>query len=109
MLPKWVDVPLTIDASDQPVVMPDDTSFPPTLLSPTISNVKVSKIMYDPGSSINLLSLHAFEKIQIPHNQLNPSSGFRGVSGVEMELLGKIALCVTFGDPINFRTENTHL
>ena len=89
---KWADLPLTIDASDHPVVLPDDAGLPPTLLSPTIINVKVSKMMYDPGSSINLLSLRAFEKMQIPRNQLTPSAGFWGGSGVEMEPLGKVAL-----------------
>lgn len=62
-------------------------------------------MMYDPGSSINLLSLRAFEQMQIPRSLLSPSVGFLGVSGTEMEPLGKVALPVTFGGPDNFRTE----
>src|SRR3954467_1855023 len=100
---RWANITLVIDVGDHPVNLPDDNDgLPPTLLSPTIINIKVSKMMYDTGSNINLLSLRAFKKIQIPRSHITKSASFHKVSGMEVQPLRKISLPVTLESPNNF-------
>jgi hypothetical protein len=78
----------------------------PLLVSPTISNVKLYHVLIDGGAAINLISLAAFKKLQIPMGKLQPSRPFSRVGPVSVTPRGCISLPVTFGTAENFRTES---
>jgi hypothetical protein len=76
------------------------------VVSPTINNVKVTKMLVDGGSGLNLISAKLLRQLQIPTGRLRPTGAFQGVSpGVTLPL-GQVTLPVTFGTPANFRTES---
>ena len=72
---------------------------------PIIHNFKVTKMLADGGSSLNLLTAKVLATLQIPFSRLQGTGVFQGVNGNITRPLGKITLPVTFGDPENFRTE----
>jgi hypothetical protein len=78
----------------------------PLLVSPTISNVKLYHILIDGGATLNLISLAAFKKLQIPMGKLQSSRPFSGVGPVSVMPRGCISLPVTFGTAENFCTES---
>jgi hypothetical protein len=63
-------------------------------------------ILIDGGVAINLISLVAFQKLQIPLSRLSPSSLFLGVYPGSIIPLGSISLPVTFGTHENYHTES---
>lgn len=52
---KWSDVPITFDSKDHPDCSAGIGALP-LIVSPTINNVMVTKILVDRGASLNLLS-----------------------------------------------------
>jgi hypothetical protein len=76
------------------------------LVSLTISNVKLYHVLIDGGAALNLISLAAFKKLQIPMGKLQSSCPFSRVGPVSVTLRGCISLPVTFGTTENFRTES---
>jgi hypothetical protein len=76
------------------------------LVSPTISNVKLYHVLIDSGAALNLISLAAFKKLQIPMGKLQPSCLFSGVGLVSVLPCGCISLPVTFGTAESFHTES---
>jgi hypothetical protein len=56
--------------------------------------------------ALNLISLAAFKKLQIPMGKLQPSRPFSGVGLVSVTPRGCISLLVTFGTAENFCTES---
>jgi hypothetical protein len=78
----------------------------PLLVSPTISNVKLYHVLIDGGVTLNLISLTAFKKLQIPMGKLQPSRPFSGVGPVSVTPRGCISLPVTFETEENFCTES---
>jgi hypothetical protein len=78
----------------------------PLLVSPTISNVKLYHVVIDGGAALNLISLAAFKKMQIPIGKLQPSRTFSGVGLVSVTPCGCISLLVTFETAENFCTES---
>jgi hypothetical protein len=100
-----VETLIGFDASDCPKSMASAAKLP-LLVSPTISNVKLYHILIDGGATLNLISLAAFKKLQIPMGKLQPSHPFSGVDLVSVTPRGCISLPVTFGTAENFRTES---
>jgi hypothetical protein len=78
----------------------------PLLVSLTIINIKLYHDLIDGGAALNLISLVAFKKLQIPMSMLQPSRQFSGVGRVPVILCGCISLPVTFRTPENFHTES---
>ena len=76
------------------------------MVSPTINNTKVTKMLVDGGAGLNLLSARVFKQLQVPAGRLRPTGTFQGVNPGVTQPLGQIELPVTFGTPANFRTEN---
>jgi hypothetical protein len=62
-------------------------------------------VLIDGGMTLNLISLAAFKKLQIPMGKLQPSCPFLGVGPVSVTPCDCISLPVTFGTAENFRTE----
>ena len=74
----------------------------PLVVSPTICNVKVGRVLIDGGAGLNLLSKEAFEKLQVPFRRLKPSLPFYRVTPGHSLPLGQVKLPVTFGSRDNF-------
>jgi hypothetical protein len=102
---KWMETPIGFDASDCPKSMAGAGQLP-LLVSPTIANIKLYHVLIDGGAALNLISLAAFKKLQIPMGKLQPSRPFSGVGPVSVMPRGCISLPVTFGTAENFRTES---
>jgi hypothetical protein len=102
---KWVETPIGFDASDCPKSMAGVGQLP-LLVSLTISNIKLYHVLIDGGATLNLISLAALKKLQIPMGKLQPSRPFLGVVQVSVTPRGCISLPVTFGTEENFRMES---
>jgi hypothetical protein len=102
---KWVETPIGINASNCPKSIADAGQLP-LLVSPTISNVKLYHVLIDGGAALNLISLAAFKKLQIPMGKLQSSRPFSGVVPVSVTSRGCISLPDTFGTTENFHTES---
>ena len=50
------------------------------LCSPVISNVQVTKTLIDGGAGLNVLFIDAFDNLQVPYEQLQPTKPFSGVT-----------------------------
>jgi hypothetical protein len=101
---KWVETPIRFDASDCPKSMTGAGQLP-LLVSPTISNIRLCHVFIDGGAALNLISLAAFKKLQIPVGKLQPSRPFSGVGPVSVMPRGCISLPIAFRTAENFRTE----
>jgi hypothetical protein len=75
------------------------------LVSPTIRNLKVTKMLVDGGAGLNLISSAVLRKLQIPDGELEETGTFQGVNPGRSKPKGKITLPVTFGGELNYRTE----
>ena len=78
------------------------------MVGPVVSNYRLSKILMDGGSSINILYLDTLKRMNLSETQLRHSNiRFHGVvPGRQAQSLGQITLEVTFGKPENYRTED---
>ena len=75
------------------------------LVSPTIRNIKVTKMLVDGGAGLNLLSPTVIKKLQVLDGDLEETGTFQGVSPRRSQSKGKVMLPVTFGSDLNYRTE----
>jgi hypothetical protein len=102
---KWVETPIGFNASDCPKSMAGAGQLP-LLVSPTISNTKLYHVLIDGGAALNLISLAAFKKLQIPMEKLQPSRPFSEVGPVSVTPRDCISLLVIFGSVENFCTKS---
>jgi hypothetical protein len=100
----WSSQIITFDPEDHPANTAGVGTLP-LIVSPVIHNYKVTKMLVDGGSSLNLLTAKVLAVLQIPLSRLQDTGVFQGVNGSVTRPLGKITLPVTFGDSKNFRTE----
>src|SRR3954464_1727596 len=101
---KWSSTPIVFDIEDHP----DRTTAIgclPMLVSPTIRNLKVTKMLVDGGAGLNLISSAVLRKLQVPDSELEETGTFQGINPGRSKPKGKITLPVTFGSELNFRTE----
>ena len=63
---RWSHGPITFDAADHPD-RNAGVGLLPLVVSPTINNVTVSKMLVDGGAGLNLISARLMEKLQITH------------------------------------------
>jgi hypothetical protein len=102
---KWIETLIGFDASDCPKSMAGVRQLP-LLVSLTITNVKLYHVLIDGGAALNLISLAAFKKLQIPMGKLQLSCPFSGVGPVAVMSCGCISLLVTFEMAENFHTKS---
>jgi hypothetical protein len=76
------------------------------VVSSTIANVRLYRVLIDGGAALNLMSLAAIQKLHIPMSRLTPSRPFLGVGLGSIILCGSISLPVIFRVPENYRTES---
>ena len=108
-MPQYLNcsnTPITFDRDDQPdkVVAP---GIYPLVVDPIIVNARLSKVLMDSGSSLNIMYLETLDLLGINRAQLQPSiGGFHGVvQGKKALPVGRIDLPVCFGTAANFRKE----
>ena len=75
------------------------------MVSPTICNLKVTKMLVDDGAGLNLISPVVVKRLQIPYGDLEKTGTFPGVNPGRSQPKGKVTLPVTFGGELNYRTE----
>ena len=77
------------------------------MVSPIVGTARLTKVLMDEGSSLNILYASTLDKMGIPHSNLHPSkASFYGIMlRKEVVPLGRIRLNVNFGQPDSFRKE----
>src|SRR4051812_9398451 len=73
------------------------------LVSPTVRNLKVTKMLVDGGVGLNLTSSAVLRKLEVPDSELEETGTFQGINPGRSKPKGKITLPVTFGSELNFR------
>jgi hypothetical protein len=76
------------------------------LVSSTVANIRLYHVLVDGGAALNLISLVAFKKLQIPMSRIAPSLSFSRVGLGSIIPRGSISLPMTYGMPENYRTES---
>jgi hypothetical protein len=102
---KWSDTPITFDHEDHPKSTMGVGRLP-LVVSPTICNIQVTRMLVDGGVGLNILSPDVFRKMQVPPGRLQPTKPFHGVTPGLTVPLGQVSLMVTFATRANYRTES---
>ena len=77
------------------------------VLSPIVDGFRLTKVLMDGGSGLNLIYEETLSKMEIDKSRIKQSSTtFRGIiPSREARCAGKITLDVVFGTPENYRSE----
>ena len=77
------------------------------VLSPIVDGFRLTKVLMDGGSKLNLIYKETLRKFEIDWSRIKRSSTtFRGIiPSREVRCIGKITLDVVFGSPDNYRSE----
>jgi hypothetical protein len=99
-------VAITFDRDDHPDHVPSPGVYP-LVVDPVIANTRLTKVLMDGGSSLNIIYAQTLDLLGVKRARLQPSiGGFHGVvPGKRAEPLGRVDLLVCFGTPANFRKE----
>jgi hypothetical protein len=102
----WSDMAITFDHDDHPDYVPNPGVYP-LIIDPIIANTRLTKVLMDGGSSLNIIYTQTLDLLGIERTYLRPSiGGFHGVMlGKRAEPVGRIDLPVCFRTPANFRKE----
>ncbi len=101
---RWSEVKLTFDQSDHPTVLARGGKLA-LVVSPTIHNVRMKRVLVDGGASLSIISPAAFNALKAPGMKLQPLLPIIGVTPGHTWPLGQVELLVTFSDSTNFHTE----
>jgi hypothetical protein len=104
---RWSEVPISFSRDDQWTSFSEPSKFP-LILDPVVAKVKLTKVLIDGGSGLNLIIANTLRKMGLDFtDMLVPSkSPFYGiVPGNAAHPLGMVVLPVTFGMRENYRTE----
>jgi hypothetical protein len=97
---------ITFNRDDHPDYVPNPRVYP-LIVDPIIANTRLTKVLMDGGSNLNIIYTHTLDLLGIERTFLRPSvGGFHGVMlGKRAEPIGQIDLSICFGTPANFRKE----
>jgi hypothetical protein len=104
---RWLEVPISFSCDDQWTSFSEPGKFP-LVLDPVVAEVRLTKVLIDGGSGLNLISASTLRKMGLDFtDMLVPSkSPFYGiVPGNAAHPLGTVVLPVTFGTRENYHTE----
>ena len=104
---KYNEVEISISRADQWTSFSEPGKFP-LVLDPVVAGVRLTKVLINGGSGLNVLFTCTFQKMGLDISQINPTKcPFYGiVPGNAAMPLGTITLPVTFGTRQNYHTEN---
>jgi hypothetical protein len=79
----------------------------PLVVDPIIGNARLSKVLMDGGSSLNIIYAETLELLGVDRSEIRAGAApFHGITpGKRILPLGQIDLPVCFGTPTNFRKE----
>jgi hypothetical protein len=102
----WSDKPITFDQGDHPNCVPSPGRYP-LIVDPVIGNTRLTKVLMDGGSSLNIIYAETLELLGIDLSTIRAGAApFHGiVPGKRVLPLGQLDLPVCFGIPSNFRRE----
>jgi hypothetical protein len=103
---RWLEVPISFSRDDQWTSFSELGKFP-LVLDPVVAEVRLTKVLIDGGSGLNLIFANTLRKMGLDlSGMLIPSkSPFYGiVPGNAAHPLGTVVLPVTFGTRENYRT-----
>lgn len=86
---KWSRMPIIFDEEDHPDRTTAGGCFP-LLVSPTIPNLKVTKMLVDGGAGLKLISPKVISKLQITEEKLKVTDTFQGINPGRSRPKGKI-------------------
>jgi hypothetical protein len=102
----WSDKPITFDQDGHPDCVPSPGKYP-LVVDPVIGNVRLTKVLMDGGSSLNIIYTDTLGLLQIDLSSIWAGvAPFHGIiPGKRVQPLGQLDLPVCFGTPSNFRKE----
>jgi hypothetical protein len=102
----WSDKPITFDQGDHPNRVPSPGKYP-LIVDPVISNIRLTKVLMDGGSSFNIIYVETLGLLQIDLSTIRAgATPFHGIfPGKRVQPLGQLDLPICFGTPSNFRKE----
>jgi hypothetical protein len=102
----WSDKPITFDQGDHPDCVTSPGRYP-LIVDPVIGNAKLTKVLMDGGSSLNIIYTETLGLLGIDLSMIRAGAApFHGiVPGKRVLPLGQIDLPICFGTPSNFRKE----
>jgi hypothetical protein len=102
----WSDKPITFDQGDHPDCVPSLGKYP-LVVDPVIGNTRLTKVLMDGGSSLNIIYVETLGLLEIYLSMIRAGAApFHGIiPGKRVQPLGQLDLPVCFGTPFNFRRE----
>jgi hypothetical protein len=99
----WSDKPITFDQGDHPDRVPSPGKYP-LIVDPVIGNVRLTKVLMDRGSSLNIIYAETLGLLRINLSSVRAGAApFHGIiPGKRVQPLGQLDLPVCFGTPSNF-------
>jgi hypothetical protein len=102
----WSDKPITFDQGDHPDYVPSPGRYP-LVVDPVIGNARLTKVVMDGGSSLNIIYAETLGLLGIDLSMIRAGAApfHEIVPGKRVLPLGQLDLPVCFGTPSNFRRE----
>jgi hypothetical protein len=102
----WSNKPITFDQGDHPDYMPSPGRYP-LVVDPVIGNARLTKVLMDGGSSLNIMFAETLGLLGIDLSMIRAGAApFHGIIPSKRVLpLGQLDLPVCFGTPSNFHRE----
>jgi hypothetical protein len=102
----WSGKPITFDRDDHPDRVPSPGKYP-LVVDLVIGNVRLTKVLMDEGSSLNIIYADTLGLLRIDLSSIRAGAApFHGIiPGKRVHPLGQLDLPVCFGTPSNFRKE----
>jgi hypothetical protein len=102
----WSNKPITFDQCDHPDCVPSPGRYP-LVVDPVIGNARLTKVLMDGGSSLNIIYAETLGLLGINLSIIRAGAApfHEIVPGKHVLPLGKLDLPVCFGTPSNFRKE----
>jgi hypothetical protein len=102
----WSDKPITFNQGDHPDRVPSPGKYP-LVVDRVVGNVRLTKVLMDRGSSLNIIYTETLGFLQIDLSTIRAGTApFHGIiPGQRVQPLGQLDLPVCFETPSNFRKE----
>jgi hypothetical protein len=102
--PEWAKVPITFTKEDFRLKSTNHNDA--MVIKVNIAGWIIGKILVDNGSSVDILFLKTFSKMNLSQHMLHPPEyRLLGFGGKPIKPMGRIAFPVSFGDLNSARTE----
>jgi hypothetical protein len=99
----WSDKPITFDQGDHPDCVPSPRKYP-LVVDPVIGNTRLTKVLMDRGSNLNIIYAETLELLEIDLSTIQAGAApFHGIiPGKRVLPLGQLDLPICFETPSNF-------